>query len=98
MSYHWYTAQGGLVEFNGLATDLGQSIAPSGSIQISAQVKAPTQPGIYTLKWDMRKGTSTWFSQQNWPTQDVSVIVTSVVFSAHLPLVESHPTSSISSH
>jgi len=77
LAYHWYDSTGAnVVVWDGIRTDLGQDVPPTGDVTLNAQVLAPLSPGTYMLKWDMVEEYLTWFSQQaNWPTQGITVNV-----------------------
>jgi hypothetical protein len=95
-SYHWYDAQGNLVIWNGLRTELGlNEVSPAQDMTLQAKVVAPFTPGIYTLKWDMVSTGEVdyWFSTQSgeWKTQDVVVDVQSSSDITYLPYVLNRP-------
>jgi hypothetical protein len=48
-SYHWLDANGKMVVFDGMRTSLPFSLSPRESAALSAIVKAPSQPGKYSL-------------------------------------------------
>jgi len=77
LSYHWYDSTGtNIVIWDGLRTDINQTVREGWEVHLDAHVLAPPTPGTYVLKWDMVKEYVTWFSQQgNWPTQSVTVNV-----------------------
>jgi len=89
LSYHWYDSSGqNVVTWDGLRTDLGQDVGPSGDVGLNARVLAPLQPGTYVLKWDMVKEGVTWFSwQQNWSTQEATVNVQQAPGVVYLPII-----------
>ena len=74
LSYCWYNSSGGFVnqgpEFN------VPSLAPGQDTTLNVTLSPPTGASAgssYTLRWDMKRGT-TWFSSQNnWPTLNSSV-------------------------
>lgn len=88
LSYHWYDSQGTtIVVWNGEQTNLSADVLPGGVISLQAQLRAPAQPGVYTLKWDMLRGTA-WFSATPnlWPTHNASgVLVLQQIRKAFLP-------------
>jgi len=75
LAYHWYSATGGLVMWDGQRTLLPQSVGPSQNLALTATVLAPPTAGTYTLKWDMLQEAVTWFSWQGVATGDVVVVV-----------------------
>ena len=74
LSYHW-TQGANVVVLNGERTLLPTLVAPGGAVAVTARLKGPPAPGVYTLKWDMVDGT-TWFSTKGVPTKDQYVTVT----------------------
>ncbi len=89
LSYHWYDSSGqNVVTWDGLRTNLGQDVGPTGDVWLNARVLAPLQSGTYVLKWDVVKEGVTWFNwQQNWPTQEVTVNVQQAPGVVYLPIV-----------
>lgn len=65
LAYHWFDpGSGKAVVFDGLRTPLPYSIAPGGSVELMAQVQAPSAAGSYELAWDLlRENGGGWFSQ-----------------------------------
>ena len=61
LSYHIYTAAGALVNYDGEVTNLAADVAPGEAITILGRVVAPSTLGAFTIRWDMKEG-STWFS------------------------------------
>jgi O-antigen ligase len=62
LSYHWLAANGTMVVFEGIRTSLTQDLPPDGSLTIAAEVRAPANPGHYSLVWDMVQEDVSWFS------------------------------------
>jgi hypothetical protein len=62
LSYHWYTATGGVLVANGLRTRLGEDLAPGASVVVRGLLRAPDTPGNMTLTWDMVQEHVRWFS------------------------------------
>lgn len=77
LSYHWYTAWGSLVTWNGERGDLPYNLSPGQSAQITVNVRTPSSSGNYEIRFDMVHEGVTWFSQQNnWPTLNAPVTIT----------------------
>gem|GEM_PF-3849181 len=62
ISYHWYDQSGNCVIWDGVRTELPQSIPPGGEVVVPVKVVAPSQPGTYTLKIDAVQEGIAWFS------------------------------------
>jgi hypothetical protein len=45
------------------------------AVMLRAKVKAPSNAGTYTLRWDMLQQGVTWFSQKGVATRDQTVAV-----------------------
>ena len=80
LGYHWVNASTGAVvvyddwQRGTLSTN---PVLPDGTTTTTLTVKAPSAPGIYTLKFDLVREWITWFSWQGAATKDVSVTVPS---------------------
>ncbi len=72
LSYHWVQGAN-VVVLNGERTAMPSAVPPGGAIAISARLKGPPAPGLYTLKWDMVQDAATWFSNKGVPTNNQSV-------------------------
>ncbi len=71
LSYHWIDRNSGqTVVGDGTRTDLPGDLAPGGSVSLTAQVRAPSVPGEFILKFDLVHEGVTWFSWQGVPTAD----------------------------
>jgi len=96
LSYRWYTTGGTPInsgpEFDTRATT---TFDPTETQWVTAQLDLPsgaTAGTCYVLKWDLKRG-STWFSSQhNWPTLDSTVCV-----EADTDPPDNPPSSSVSS-
>jgi len=65
LAYHWYDAQGALVDYEGRRTPLAREgngdLLPGQSRGVLATLVAPQKPGVYYLQWAMvREGTG-WY-------------------------------------
>ncbi|GAB4119281.1 MAG: hypothetical protein Fur005_27400 [Roseiflexaceae bacterium] len=80
LAYHWFDPRSGqAVIFDGIRTPLPYNIAPGESIDILANLQAPTVPGTYQLAWDLLlENGGGWFSQYqiDMPRMQVEVIGT----------------------
>ncbi len=69
LSYHVYDSLDRLVTWDGERTVLPRDVAPHGDyVELYPNIKAPSTPGDYTIKWDMVQEGVTWFSEQGVPT------------------------------
>lgn len=80
LSYHWYDQSGQVVVWDGLRTVLPNDIVNPQSVTLTANLKAPSSAGNYTLKWDIVQEGVTWFSFNGATTLDVPVTVTAPVY------------------
>ncbi|MCB9706082.1 MAG: sulfatase-like hydrolase/transferase [Myxococcales bacterium] len=60
LSYHWLSAEGDLVIWNGRRSDLDAPLLPGESRAIAAQVVAPVEPGRYRLVWALVREGEGW--------------------------------------
>jgi hypothetical protein len=75
LAYHWRDGSGSTVVWDGVRTALPAAIPIMGSIDLPAQVRAPSTPGRYTLRFDVVNEGVTWFSRTGVRTGDVPVAV-----------------------
>lgn len=75
LSYHWLTAGGRVVQWEGLRTRLPSDVRPGQSVTVQAQVAIPVEQGAYVLRWDLVHEGVTWFSAQGARTHDQAVNV-----------------------
>ncbi len=75
LGYHWSDAKGNTVVWDGQRTPLPADLAPGQSVQLQANVVAPSAQGTYTLRWDMVEEGVSWFSTQGVPTFAQTVVV-----------------------
>jgi hypothetical protein len=75
LSYHWLTRSGEVYERDGLRTLMACVIPPEAKARVIAQVRAPAEPGIYTLQWDLVIENVAWFSDHgfNGPLHEVRI-------------------------
>ncbi len=72
LSYHIYDSAGNCVNYEGLRTSLPRDVGGGGD-QVSlgnVQLKVPSTPGDYLIKWDIVQEGITWLSQQGLATYD----------------------------
>jgi len=62
-SYHWLSAKGQIVMFDGERTPLPRTIAPGETEEVAITIIAPAAPGKYRLAIDLVREGVTWFSQ-----------------------------------
>ncbi len=67
VSYHWLTPAGGMVEFDGLRSDLPRALGPGERGRTVVGVRAPAAAGSYLLAIDLVKEGVTWFSEAGSP-------------------------------
>ncbi|MGI6296347.1 MAG: sugar-binding protein [Armatimonadota bacterium] len=53
IGYHWYTADGTEVEWDGATSPIKTTVGPQTAAVVSATVKAPAKEGKYVLVWDV---------------------------------------------
>jgi hypothetical protein len=72
LSYHWYDQTGATLAWDGLRTSVGADVPPQGTRTVNAQVRVPTAPGTYLLRFALIKEGVAWFP----PSQPFPVQVT----------------------
>ncbi len=73
-AYHWWTADGEPVEWEGRRSPLTRPVAPGESFEISTTVVAPPSSGRVALQWDMVEENECWFSERD-PSPEPPVVV-----------------------
>ena len=66
VGYHWLCPDGEVHEFGGHRTEMPHTMKPGQQIRMPASVKAPEQPGDYTLQFDLAMKDVNWFSKMGW--------------------------------
>jgi hypothetical protein len=61
IGYHWYSADGTELDWEGITTPLKTTVGPAWPAVLKAKLQAPAQEGKYTLVWDMMVD-NTWLS------------------------------------
>jgi hypothetical protein len=65
LSYHWLLPDGDrVVTFDGARTSFPAPVPPGTTVSLQAQVRAPRQPGLYRLEWDLVEEDRLWFSTE----------------------------------
>ncbi|HEY2593616.1 MAG TPA: O-antigen ligase family protein [Chloroflexota bacterium] len=67
LSYHLDDASGQSVTYDGVRTPLPLDVAPGASVDLEAQIAAPTAQGTYVIEWDGVQEAVTWFSWAGTP-------------------------------
>lgn len=75
LAYHWIDSGGKTVVWDGNRASLSSDVAPGASVTLTGTVVVPSQPGTYTLKWDIVQELISWFSWQGNYTSDIKVTV-----------------------
>jgi SAM-dependent methyltransferase len=76
VSYHWLKSNGGVLEFDGLRSDLPRALGSRETCEVAITIRAPSAAGDYTLAIDLVKEGVTWFSEAGKPWHSVRVSVT----------------------
>jgi hypothetical protein len=73
LSYHWLEADGDrFVRFEGERTPFVDAVLPDATVEVTARVRAPRQPGRYRLEWDLVQEGRLWFSTEPGATRTMS--------------------------
>ena len=75
LSYHWSTAGGANVLWDGARTPLGGDLLSGQSVTVNAAVTAPTAGGSYVLKLDLVQEGVSWFSVKGAATANAPVTI-----------------------
>ena len=75
ISYHWFDANGEVVEWDGERSDLPASVAPGDVVRLSATVRPPERGGDYLLQWDLVHEDVAWAADVD-PTPAARIPVT----------------------
>jgi phosphoglycerol transferase MdoB-like AlkP superfamily enzyme len=65
LAYHWLTADGRIVDFEGRRSPVTSRVEPGGTVGLETWVEAPSSPGRPTLQWDMVDEGVCWFSERD---------------------------------
>ena len=75
LSYHWTTADGDAVHYDGRRTPLTDDVAPGETVTLDLQIEAPPQAGDYRLELDAVYEYVGWFSDRGVPARALDVRV-----------------------
>jgi uncharacterized membrane protein len=75
LSYHWWTPDGSLVEWNGVRNSLERAVKPEDVFAQRVRLITPARPGNYVLEWDLLHEYQAWFSDRGGITLRVDVVV-----------------------
>jgi uncharacterized membrane protein len=75
LSYHWWTADGNMVKWDGLRNSLTQNVKPGDTLAQQVRFATPAEPGDYVLEWDLVHEDRTWFGEQGGITLRLDVTV-----------------------
>jgi hypothetical protein len=73
LGYHWTSASGASVVWDGARTPIGADLLAGQSVTVNAAVTAPTTGGSYVLKLDLVQEGVSWFSVKGAGTGNLSV-------------------------
>jgi hypothetical protein len=76
VSYHWLTADGSVVVWDGARASLPTDVAPGQSAVVSVPVTSPEKLGGYVLRVDLVQEGVAWFSGQGVAARDFAINVT----------------------
>jgi hypothetical protein len=75
LSYHLEDASGKSVTYDGLRTPLPLDVAPGNTVEVQAQIMAPSAQGSYVIEWDGVQEAVTWFSWEGTPVARTNLTV-----------------------
>lgn len=75
LSYHWATAEHGVILRQGDLSLLDEGLEPGATTTVLAGLWTPYQPGTYTLQWDLFSQDVNWFSERGVLPHEVTVTV-----------------------
>src|SRR5438132_12642 len=79
LAYHWTSASGANVVWDGSRTPLGGDLLTGQSITLTPAITAPTTGGSYVLSWDLVQEGVSWFSGKGVRMPEQTVTVTPYV-------------------
>ncbi|TMG40149.1 MAG: hypothetical protein E6H94_04390 [Chloroflexi bacterium] len=82
LGYHWLSASGQTVVWDGARTKLGADLGPQQSVSVNAQVTAPPTGGNYQLRFDLVQEGVAWFSTKGVTPGNAMVTVAGPVLPA----------------
>jgi GT2 family glycosyltransferase/3'-phosphoadenosine 5'-phosphosulfate sulfotransferase (PAPS reductase)/FAD synthetase len=75
LSYHWIDKNGTYILFDGIRTPLPRGVVPGGDIVLDAAVVTPSQPGEYSLEFDMVQEGISWFKDRGSAIANITINV-----------------------
>jgi hypothetical protein len=76
LTYHWMDVDSNdMVVFEGVRTPLPRPVRPDQTVQLTATVQAPSEPGRYRLAWDVVQEHRLWFSLKGSPSAHSLAVV-----------------------
>ena len=82
LAYHWSSASGANVVWDGARTPLGGDLLAGQSITVNPAITAPTTGGNYVLKLDLVQEGVAWFSMKGAATGNMSVALAGPVIAS----------------
>lgn len=67
LGYHLTHPDGSILSFESPRTILPEDVPPGGSVEVFADLEAPSKAGEYRIEWDMVQEGVTWFSFRGTP-------------------------------
>jgi SAM-dependent methyltransferase len=74
LSYHWSTAAGEVIEFDGLRSPLTPGIHPQSRARVPLRVRAPDMPGEFVLQASLVQEGVRWFDDLPHPVGDAVLV------------------------
>lgn len=74
-TYHWFHADGSLAVWDGLRTKLPADIAKGKSIEVPLSLRAPPEPGRYSLVIDLVQEGALWFADTGSQTATLKYLI-----------------------
>lgn len=75
LSYHLYNEKNKLILFDGARTELPFTVKTNQKVEFEATVQAPTEVGVYYVKFDMVCEGMAWFEENGSVTRQIQLIV-----------------------
>ncbi len=63
LAYHWLSADGEMIEYDGRRSALPHAVAPGDAVTLLATLVAPARPGAYQLRWEPLREGKGWFGR-----------------------------------
>jgi len=78
VGYHWFNMDGTPLDDQPLITAVPAVVPPGTEVKVNARVRAPDVQGKYLLRWDVKLGANTWFSDMGSSCLETPVSVVSL--------------------